>query len=207
VAGKLRTAATLFALGAVLGTAGDQLHLRSGALSYPPGWPRILGQPLWVPLLFGLTAIVLVLGHAAWLRLGHAPAAGSARSFVASALWFYAAYLSTAVFQETPRILALALAAAWAARVAVAPAVDKAIAGGSYALAGALFECALSATGAFRYRQPDLLLVPLWLPPLYLHVSLMTREAYLLFVAAPRSSARGSAAASSASAEEVRAGE
>jgi hypothetical protein len=172
----------LFALGAVVGTAADQIHLRSGVLSYPRGAAAPFGQPLWVPLLFGGAAVALVLGHAPWLRLGRegAPRASSAR-FAASVLWFYAAYAATGLLHGTPRVLALALAALWAGRVAIAPTVDRAIAGPLYAMAGTLFESALSSTGAFHYRAPDLLLVPAWLPALYLHVSLMTREAYLVF--------------------------
>jgi len=172
----------IFALGAVLGTAGDQLHLRSGVLSC--GWPLLFGQPLWVPLVFGAAGVVLVLSHAPLLRLARGrPPRASGLGFARSVLWFYAAYACTALFRDAPLALTAALVGAWAARVALAPATDKLAAGVIYAIAGAVFESALSATGAFHYRRPDLLLVPEWLPALYLHVSLMTRKAYLVFVA------------------------
>ena len=47
--------------------------------------------------------------------------------------------------------------------------------------AGPPFEAALAATGAFSYRQPDVLGVPVWLPALYLHLSLFTRQIHLGF--------------------------
>jgi hypothetical protein len=174
--------AAIFALSGVLGTAGDQLHLRFGVLSYPPGWPKLLGQPLWVPAVFGAGGVALVLGYAPLLRLARADAArGSSTGFALSVLWFYAAYASTALLADAPLVLSVALVGAWGARMAVAPAPDVLLASAIYAIAGPLFESALSAEGAFRYRRPDLLLVPQWLPALYLHVALMTRQAYLLF--------------------------
>jgi hypothetical protein len=172
----------LFALGALLGTAGDQLHVRSGVLSYARGSPLLFGQALWVPLLFGAASVALVLGHAPLLRLARERSArASRRGLAASVLWFYGAYASTAIFADARLALTAALVGAWAARVALAPATDKVLAGALWAIAGPLFEAALSATGAFHYRRPDVLLVPVWLPALYLHVSLMTREANLVF--------------------------
>lgn len=184
----------LFVMGALLGTPGDQLHVRYGALSYASGSPLLLGQALWVPFLFGAAGVVLVPGYGPLLRLGGGgPPRASRGRFAASVLWFWAAYASTALFQGAPLALTAALVIAWVARVAMAPATDKALAGVLYAIAGPLFESALSATGAFHYREPDLLLVPVWLPALYLHAALMTREAHLVFfeampAGAPRAS-------------------
>lgn len=181
----MRTAARLlllFALAAVLGTAGDQLHVRFGVLSYPRGSPLLFGQALWVPFLFGAAGLVLVLGHAPLLRLVHDRSSrGSRFGFAISVVWFCGAYASTALLAGSPLILALALVGAWGARVRMAPKRDALLAGVAYAILGPLFESTLSATGAFHYATPDLLLVPQWLPALYLHVSIMTREAYLLF--------------------------
>jgi Protein of unknown function (DUF2878) len=188
----------LFALGAVLGTAGDQLHVRFGVLTYGRGSPLPFGQPPWVPLLFGATGVALVLGHAPLLRVTRGRSArATALGFALSVLWFYAAYASTAVFAAAPRAVTAALVVAWGARVALAPSADAVLAGILYAFAGPLFESALCATGAFRYTRPDLLLVPIWLPALYLHVSLMTRGAYLVFFrGGRRSSAEGPGTAS-----------
>jgi Protein of unknown function (DUF2878) len=189
---------SLFALGAVLGTAGDQLHVRWGVLAYARGSPLVLGQPPWVPLLFGAAGVVLVLGHAPLLRLApDRSARASGPGFAASVLWFYGAYACTALFADRRLALTAALVAAWGARVAAAPAADKVPAGVLWAIAGPLFEAALSASGAFHYRRPDVLLVPVWLPALYLHVSLMTREAYLFFFRGKRRDAVEAAGAAS----------
>jgi hypothetical protein len=168
----------MFVLGALVGTAADQVHVRGQVLSYPR--PYLAGEAWWVPLLFGAAGVVLPLGNAALLsRSRGAPSSSSARTVATSWLWFMGAYVSTVLFQGAPLLLAVALVIAWAVRLAARPAPDKLIAGVAFALAGAAFESALSSTGAFSYRHPDLFLVPAWLPALYLHASLMTREASL----------------------------
>lgn len=168
----------LFALGATIGTVADQLHVRSGVLAYPHPAPWLGGEAPWVPLLFGAAGVVLPLSNAWLLRLSRGPPRPAPlRDLAAAVLWFFAAYLSTALFQGAPLRLAAALGVAWLARLAAAPALDAAVAGPAFAVAGSLFEAALSSTGAFRYLRPDLLLVPAWLPALYLHASLMTRAA------------------------------
>jgi hypothetical protein len=145
------------------------------------------GQASWVPLLFGVGGLLLVVGHAVLLRVTREQAPRASRGHLASSvLWFFAAYTSTAVFRHAPLQLTLALVVAWAVRVSLAPTREKVLAGLVYAIAGPLFESALSSTGAFGYRHPDLLLVPAWLPALYLHVSLMTREGYLAFFSGRR---------------------
>src|SRR6266508_3371407 len=74
---------------------------------------------------------------------------------------------------------------------ATAPTNEKVIAGPILAVGGSLFEAALSSTGAFHYQHPDVLLVPAWLPALYLHASLLVREACLAFIARPRAEEPG----------------
>jgi hypothetical protein len=181
----------LFGLGALIGTAADQIHVQSGVLSYARPTPLLIGQAPWVPLLFGAAGVVLPLGNAVLLRLlRDRTATGSGRALASSVLWFFAAYASTAAFQAWPLLLAPALALAWGARVAVSSAPDRAIAGPLLAVGGSLFEAGLSSTGAFQYLHPDLLFVPAWLPALYLHASLMTREACLAFLAPARARSR-----------------
>ena len=70
---------------------------------------------------------------------------------------------------------------AWLIRVLGEPTADKLAVAAAFALGGPLFEAALSATGGFFYRRPDLLGVPIWLPALYLHVSLLTRQIALVW--------------------------
>lgn len=177
-------------MGAAIGTLADQLHVRSGVLSYRHPCRALPGQAAWVPLLFGASGLVLTAGHAGLLRLTgeRAPRATPAQ-LAQSALGFLAAYVSTVAFQRRPRRLALALASLWLARVLAAPATGKLVAGPLFATAGPLFESWLSSTGAFRYRRPDRMGVPLWLPALYLHAALMVRQAHLALF--PLERARG----------------
>src|SRR5215831_14543365 len=156
--------AAAFALGALIGPAADQIHLQSGVLSYSRPSRLLWGQALWVPPLFGGASLALVWGHALLKRLLHRPPVPASASACA---------------------LTLALTLLWGARVAISPTLDKAIAGPLYAILGPLFEAALSSTGAFHYRHPNLLGVPLWLPAIYLHVSLMTREVYFFLARTP----------------------
>src|SRR5690242_15179434 len=97
-------------------------------------------------------------------------------TLVAPALGLLVAYLATAVLADRPVVLALVLLIAWLVRVVRDPTADKLAVATAFALGGPLFEAALSATGGFFYRRPDILGVPLWLPALYLHVSLLTRQ-------------------------------
>jgi hypothetical protein len=171
-----RRALSLLGLGALVGTGADQIHVRAAVLSYP-GRGVLMGQPLWVPLLFGGAGVFLPLANGALLRLTRErKLRGSVRGVAVAVLWFFGAYAATALLQRVPRLLAVGLVLAWGARVARCPTPDKLLAGPLFALGGALFESALSSTGAFHYRHPDLWLVPVWLPALYLHASLMTRE-------------------------------
>ncbi len=184
---RARQILVLFVVGALIGTAADQIHVRSGVLSYAHPSALLPGQASWVPLLFGAAGIILPIGNAVLMRLDRGgAAAGAGRALATSVLWFLAAYAATAAFQGSPFLLAAALALVWGVRVALAPAADKAIAGPLFAVAGSLFEAGLSSTGAFEYRKPDVLLVPAWLPALYLHTSLMTREACRVLLAPAR---------------------
>jgi len=174
------TQVVLFLAGAVGGTLGDQIHVQFRVLSYPAPW--LLGQAAWVPPLFGAAALVLVNGQRAFVpRSSTEPRPGAAQVARAVGL-FYLAYLSTGLLQDSPRLLALVLCCWWAARVALAPSRDRVLSSLASAIGGCLFEGALSSTGAFAYRAPDVIGVPLWLGPLYLHVALMTRTIYLAAV-------------------------
>lgn len=140
----------------------------------------MFGQAPWVPLLFGASGLALTAGYAGLARLaGERAPRATLPELARSLLWFFAAYASTAAYQQKPRRLALALVSCWMARVLAAPTAGKLVAGPLLAAAGPLFESRLSSTGAFRYRRPDAMGLPLWLPALYLHASLMVREGQL----------------------------
>ena len=180
----------LFFVSAVLGTLGDQIHVQFGVLSYPHPFAYLFGQAIWVPPLFGFAGLALVLGNRAFLKpysLGGTVPPATLGEVFASFILFVAAYFSTGLFQSHPRLLALALTLFWLFRIARRPTRDKIATGLASALGGSLFEALLSSTGAFQYRNPDLWLIPIWLPALYLHVSLATREIYrAFFLANPR---------------------
>jgi hypothetical protein len=177
-------AAALFGVGAVVGTLGDRIHVHYDVLFYPQPAAWLFGQAAWVPLLFGGVTILLVLGHGVLLWLvGEAAPRPSRVSVIAPFVWFGATYLSTGLFHRWPVPLAIGLALLWVVRVARRPTREMLLASVLVAISGPLSEALLSSTGGFRYYHPDALLVPLWLPALYLHVALLTRHIYLAFVA------------------------
>ena len=180
----LRARAALFLVGAVAGTLGDQIHVQFHVLSYraPVAW--LLGQAIWVPLLFGCAGLALVGGERLYdgLRRPHEQRPSLASNAATVGL-FYLAYLSTGLLQDSPLQLTAGLTAAWALRVARNPSRDRLLSAVAAATGGCLFEGLLSMTGAFTYRSPDFFHVPLWLPALYFHVSLMTRDIYLRYFA------------------------
>ncbi len=169
--------ALLFVAGAIIGTALDRIHVVAGVLSYVR--PVLAGQAVWVPLVFGVGGMVMVNGHRLFRR--DAAAAPPARSLVLPALAFVTAYVATAVARDTPAMLAAGLVLAWISRLVLHPSGDRVAAGLALALGGPLVEAGLSATGGFHYTRPDLLGVPIWLPALYLHASLLTRQIDLVF--------------------------
>jgi hypothetical protein len=179
---RLLAPLALVPVGAVGGTLGDQIHVQFGVLAYAHPHPWMYGQASWVPLLFGGAAPFMVYGHALTDRRGGEPARRLA--VLAPTVVFFAAYFATGLFASWPRALAAGLALAWAARVALRPSLDRLLAGAGFALAGPLVERAVSATGGFAYARADLLGVPVWLPALYLHLSLLTRHIYRAFIRA-----------------------
>jgi hypothetical protein len=170
-AASVARSAALFVAGAVVGTLLDRIHVAVGVLWYTD--PALAGQALWVPVVFGLGALLLMSGHRIFPpRSGPvAPA-----TLVAPALGLVFAYVATAVFAGRPFALTAGLVLAWVARLVAEPTFDKVAVGVVFALCGPFVEALLSATGGFFYRRPDVLGVPVWLPALYLHVSLLTRQ-------------------------------
>jgi len=170
-----RTAA-LFVAGAVVGTLLDRIHVAAGVLWYAR--PVLAGQAVWVPLVFGVGALLLMSGHVIFPP-PERPATPA--TLVVPALGLLLAYLATAALADRPFTLALVLVIAWLVRVLREPTADKLAVATAFGLGGPFFEAALSATGGFFYRRPDILGVPVWLPALYLHVSLLTRQIALVW--------------------------
>lgn len=165
----------LFAAGAILGTALDHLHVAAGVLSYPS--PFLFDQAAWVPPLFGFAVVAFAQLHAPF----RPPAAGrrppSWPRLLAALSLFAAAYAVTALGFRSPVALLGVLVPSWAL-LASGPGFGKRLAYGLLvAAAGTAFESALIALGGFRYLAgPAVLRVPIWLPALYLHASLLTAQ-------------------------------
>jgi hypothetical protein len=172
----IQRAGALFVAGAIVGTLLDRIHVAAGVLWYTH--PALAGQAVWVPLTFGVGALLLMSGHLIFPP-HERPAAPA--TLAAPALGLLLAYLATAALADRALLLTLVLLVAWIVRVLRDPTADKLAVAIAFALGGPIFEAMLSATGGFFYRQPDLLGVPVWLPALYLHVSLLTRQIALVW--------------------------
>ena len=190
-AASIQRAAALFVAGAIVGTLLDRIHVAAGVLWYTR--PVLAGQAIWVPLVFGVGALLLMSGHLIFPP-HERPAAPA--TLVEPALALLITYLATAELADRPLILALALVGTWLIHVLRNPTSDKLAVAAVFALGGPLFEAALSATGGFFYRSPDVLAVPIWLPALYLNVSLLTRQIALVrpLPTYPAARARGGSA-------------
>lgn len=161
-------------------TVCDQLfHVRTGTLVYH--WePQVGGQTVIVPLTFFLACLSM-------LDVSRRVGRGSASwwSAVGSVVVMTAAYLVSGLVDASPAY-AVALLVAWAARVAwrgegrTALVAMLVIAAG-----GVLGEAALSAIGEFGYVRPDLLGVPWWLFPLYLHGAIAAVDVTALLRTSP----------------------
>lgn len=147
-------------------TACDQLfHVRTGTLVYHWG-PQVADQTVIVPLTFFAACLAML---DVSRRVGRAP--GSWRSAAASVGVVTGAYLASGLVDASLSwAYAVVLGVAWAARLAWRrEGRTSVVAMVVIAAGGVLGEAALSAIGEFSYVHPDLLGVPWWLFPLYLH--------------------------------------
>ena len=164
----------LFVLGGLLGALCDQIHVQGQVLSYAE--PLFAGQAWWVAPNFGLATCVMYLTTSLWVRWSErlAPAPVTRGELARHALWFLAAYGLSAGMQLKPLWLTMLYAILFVRRLLrrndVGPQLANAL---CLAAGGTLAESALASTGAFAYRAPDLGYVPMWLPGIYLHGSLL----------------------------------
>jgi hypothetical protein len=152
-------------LGGIGGALCDQIHVRTGVLTYPESF--LLGQPWWVAPVFGLGAPLVLFGAMPFARTAPVP---TRRDLWFGFFWFLAAYAGSGlVGDRAPALYAAVLGVTFAARVALARD-RRSLLVFSLLLAagGCLWEGFLSSTGAFAYARP-LYWVPIWLPGLYLH--------------------------------------
>jgi hypothetical protein len=178
-----RRLAACFALGAVLGTLLDGIHLLGDVLSYET---QAFGEWAWfVPLEFGLVGLGVGLAIPSIERaVGPQPPPrfGYGRQAAELGL-FAAAYGATALWDGdgAPWLLA-GLLLLVVVRLWLAPVKGD----WAYAVAGAVLgpagEIVISATGAFDYANPDLAGIPMWLPALWANGGLLIRRLVLPIV-------------------------
>jgi len=165
---------------AVFLTACDQLfHVRTDTLVYH--WePQVWDQTVIVPMTFFLAAVGMLdlsrrtqpetSGPVAVWRVG------------ASLAVVTAAYLLSGLL--APRLAAsyaVVLLVLWGVRLGLRR--ERGVAGAAgllIAVGGVLGESALSALGEFDYASPDVIGVPWWLFPLYLHGALTAADVVAL---------------------------
>ncbi len=163
----------IVAVGAVVCTVCDHLHVVYGVLAY--AHPDVWQQAWWVALLFaGSTLAVLVGSVITKAALGRGvpdPPLDAGRIVFASAA-FVGAYAFTAVAHGAPNLVLGVLLVFWVARVARGTPRWLLVYSVFVGLLGPAVEATLSSLGLFAYLEPDLLGTPRWLPGLYLHAGL-----------------------------------
>lgn len=165
---------------AVFLTACDALfHVRTGTLVYH--WePQIWDQTVIVPLTFFLAAIAMLDISRRFQPAALGPA--GTQDVAVSLGVVTAAYGASGLIEPNlSPAFALVLLAVWAVRVAVRRERPVAVlVCVVIAVAGVLAEAVLSAIGEFDYVATDLLGVPWWLSPLYLHGALAATDVVAL---------------------------
>lgn len=168
-----------FALGAVVGTLGDQIHVRFGVLKYRTPHPKMYGQAYWVPLLMGAAAVAMVEGYRTVReRASGEEPQGTVRDVAREAAWFYLLYLASGVLCKYPKALAAAFTGFFVTRVVRdGDDVHSVFHAVSTALMGSAFEHWLTGTGAFGYEKEHHHVgrVSWWLPGLYLQAARFAR--------------------------------
>ncbi len=146
-------------------TIGDQFHVHFDVLAYPgPG--LLWGQAWWVAPLFAASTIgFIVLAWPFATRITDP----SDRDLATGTAWFFGTYVATAVAGHHVIPLTILIVAVWIARVARrsdrAPVIAYSV---ILAVAGTLVESFINHQGWAHYDVASFLLVPAWLPALYL---------------------------------------
>jgi hypothetical protein len=174
---KARRLGLCFALGAVLGTLLDGIHVYGDILVYPD---PAFGRWAWfVPLEFGLLASVAALVMPPLERV-IGPASTPRWSIPERAFelaLFTSLYVLTAVAGPgASPLLAFAFGALALVRLWRSPVPGDWVYVLTAALLGPAAEALMSALGAFDYRDPDIAGIPYWLPALWANGGLLIRR-------------------------------
>ncbi len=169
-----------FALGAVVGTLGDQIHVRFGVLKYRTPHPRMFGQAYWVPLLMGAAAVAMVEGYLTMrARAAGKEEPGTVEDVAREGAWFALLYAASGVLSKYPKALAASFVAFFVARVVRdGDDVHDVVHAVGTALLGTAFEHMLTGTGAFGYEDGHRHVgrVSMWVPGLYLQAARFARS-------------------------------
>ena len=164
----MRQTAILFSIGAVLGTALDQLHVLGGATSYAA--PFLFGQPAWTPLLFGGAAVGFAdLDRRLRRLLDGAVRPPTTAGLLRDFLLFAGAYALTAFAPLPGWVLLSILVVTWTARaLLVSDQSHRLLHAVACAAIGVGSELVLTGLDVFTHHRADALRLPYWLPGLYL---------------------------------------
>ena len=154
-------------LGSTLGVALDWMHVATATTAYAE--PVLFGLAWWVPLLFAAAAVAMGLARPLAERLTDLMTTGpTARGAATGLALFVLAYLASGLLPLRPppvaAIIGVLFLCAWGASDGSALGVCLAVA---TAVIGTSVEVSLTRTGVFRYAQPGLAGVAIWLPALY----------------------------------------
>ena len=169
--------AICFAIGAVVGTLLDGLHLLGDVLSYED---EAFGDWAWfVPLEFGLAALGAGIAIP-WIERVAGPPAPPHFSVPQRALelgLFAALYGATALWDgDAAPWLLVGLGGLVLVRLSLASVPGDWAYAAIAAVLGPLGEVVISATGAFDYANPDFAGIPMWLPALWANGGLLIRR-------------------------------
>ena len=169
--------AACFALGAVIGTLLDGLHLLGDVLSYEH---ESFGDWAWfVPLEFGLAGLAAGIAIP-WIERaagpGRLPRWSPAERLLELVL-LAALYGATALWDGDGAVWLLAgLSSLVVARLVLWSVPGDWAYAAIAAVLGPLGEILISATGAFDYAHPDFAGIPMWLPALWANGGLLIRR-------------------------------
>lgn len=171
------------AVGALVATGCDALHVRAGTLSYPsPSLPT--GQAWFVFPGFVAAFALMAAFHARGARwVGRVASTstsvlpGPARPFVEALVAFAAVYGLSAYGHDDPGMLALLFYGAFAVRLAFTyDRVWALVLAIVLAVGGMVGEGLMTQAGLVTYAHDEVFGVPWWLGGLYMHGALALRE-------------------------------
>jgi hypothetical protein len=180
-----------FALGAVLGTMLDGIHVYRDVLSYET---PAFGRWAWfVPVEFGLLGagvgflVPLIEG-----RITGGRSNWSAGRRLGELLLFFALYAASAVADgRAAAALAMVLLLLAIVRLALGPTAGDLPYVAAAAVLGPAVEAVIAGAGAFSYSHPDFIGIPYWLPGLWANAGFLVRRlvAPIVMPAATRTAA------------------